>query len=431
MSDIISGSKEAIVSVWCLTYNHKDYIRDALNGFLKQRTDFRFEVFIYDDASDDGTSDIIREYVEKYPELFLYYRAAINKYGTQERVDTIEKLQREYLSGKYIAMCEGDDYWIDPNKIQQQVDYLESHSECVLVSHNARIVTAEGKENNDLRFRTITGNITEEELILSINGDIPSASFLMRRDIFFMKGFPKGPVGDGPRLLFAITKGKVFYENKMRSVYRYMINGSWSNRMKTDPGFALKNIIGYIVFLKKYDKYVGGKYREYIYKAISHVSMNAGLESYKGNDETCLDTLVDKVVNEEDLRVIGRLLPTIKLFISILHKGEDYGHIIKDYISKYERVYLFGNGKYSEYVKRVLCNMGITINGVLISGSGKDGDAVGIDSYEGDYETMGLIVALHPKWKDEVEQVLKGHSISHYYAPFWIEENMIFDDLAY
>ena len=104
-------SKGIVVSVACITYNHAPYIRQCLEGFLMQKTNFPIEIIVHDDASTDGTDDIIREYALKYPELFKVILQEENQYS--KGVDVLS-LVFERSAGKYIAFCEGDDYWTDP-----------------------------------------------------------------------------------------------------------------------------------------------------------------------------------------------------------------------------------------------------------------------------------------------------------------------------
>lgn len=114
-----------LVSICCLAYNHEAYVRECIEGFLMQKTNFAFEVLIHDDASTDNTAVIIREYEAQYPQIIKPIYQTENQYSKGVGVTRVYQFPR--AKGKYIAMCEGDDYWIDPLKLQKQVDFLESH----------------------------------------------------------------------------------------------------------------------------------------------------------------------------------------------------------------------------------------------------------------------------------------------------------------
>lgn len=119
-----------LVSICCITYNHAPYIRECLEGFLMQKTNFAFEILLYDDASTDMNQDIIREYHSKYPNLIKPILQKENQYSKGVKVGSFNF---DRAQGKYIALCEGDDYWIDPGKLQKQVDFLENNPECGMV----------------------------------------------------------------------------------------------------------------------------------------------------------------------------------------------------------------------------------------------------------------------------------------------------------
>lgn len=133
MSDVLP-----LVSICCLTYNHAAFIRKCLDGFLMQQTSFPVEILIHDDASTDGTDDIVKEYTAKYPDKIFPLFETENKYsnGYKGKMDITFNYSR--AKGKYIASCEGDDYWTDPLKLQKQVDFMESHTDYSVCFHAFR-----------------------------------------------------------------------------------------------------------------------------------------------------------------------------------------------------------------------------------------------------------------------------------------------------
>jgi len=129
--------QEPLVSICCLCYNHEPYIRECLDGFMMQKTNFTFEVLIHDDASTDNSVQIIREYESKYPDIIKPIYQTENQYSKGVGVTRVFQFPR--ARGKYIALCEGDDYWIDPMKLQKQVDFLEDNEEYGLIHTNFKI----------------------------------------------------------------------------------------------------------------------------------------------------------------------------------------------------------------------------------------------------------------------------------------------------
>lgn len=137
---------EPLVSIRCLVYNHEPYLRRCLDGFVMQQTSFPFEAIVHDDASTDGSAAIIREYAEKYPDIIKPIYETENQWGK----GTIRKAMDAVMNpkSKYIAICEGDDYWTDPHKLQLQVDFLESHPDYSLSVHDFKVF-----EDDSQKFR--------------------------------------------------------------------------------------------------------------------------------------------------------------------------------------------------------------------------------------------------------------------------------------
>ena len=177
-----------IVSIRCLAYNHKKYISRALDSFLSQRTSFPFEIIVHDDASTDGTTDIIREYEEKYPSIVKPIYEKENMYSKDW--NCVEKSIDACIKGKYVAICEGDDYWCDPLKLQKQVEFMERHSNCYLCTHNTKFHYVDGSKK-DHNFNA-WNEIRKLSLVdIFFGWNVHTSSYMIRSDVTYKPDFSR------------------------------------------------------------------------------------------------------------------------------------------------------------------------------------------------------------------------------------------------
>lgn len=151
------SNEDILVSVITLAYNHQNYIRQCIDGILMQKTNFKFELLIHDDASTDDTAAIIKKYEEAYPGLVKPIYQTENQYS--QGISIGPKFLYPKAQGKYIAECEGDDFWTDPLKLQKEVDILESDSSLVAVATNSEIVDKDGNQIHSETEGVVLGNI--------------------------------------------------------------------------------------------------------------------------------------------------------------------------------------------------------------------------------------------------------------------------------
>ena len=134
-------NNQCFVAIRCLVYNHEPYLRECLDGFVKQQTNFKFVAIVHDDASTDKSADIIREYEEKYPDIIKPIYETENQYSKQNgSLGQIVNTAIKATGAKYTALCEGDDYWTDPFKLQKQVDFLETNPRYSFCCHRFNIL---------------------------------------------------------------------------------------------------------------------------------------------------------------------------------------------------------------------------------------------------------------------------------------------------
>ncbi|HEY5462821.1 MAG TPA: glycosyltransferase [Hanamia sp.] len=209
-----------LVSIVCTTYNHQAYIKDALEGFVMQQTNFPFEIIVHDDASTDRTVEIIKEYELKYPGLFFNIYQETNQYSKGN--GDVGKIVYAAPKGKYVAMCEGDDYWTDPLKLQKQVDFLEQNKEYSLVCHDALILN---QIDNSSRLFYNSNNKKKHTFSTNDTFNVhlcPTASIVYRKlPDFLNEQLSKGRnTGDQMLIQLISLTGLIFRMDDVMSVYR-------------------------------------------------------------------------------------------------------------------------------------------------------------------------------------------------------------------
>jgi glycosyltransferase involved in cell wall biosynthesis len=225
----MTRNRDVVVSVCCITYNHKQFIAEAIEGFLMQKTNFPVEIIIGDDCSTDGASDVIKAYKEKYPDR-------INLISDNKNVGAHQNMQNviKACAGKYVALCDGDDYWTDPYKLQKQVDFLEQNPEYVICCHYTRVIDMGYKtlhvEPNPVPLvhtyqDLLVGKQTETKTATVVYHNIKEVNQIFDEswyfDIFAVDKLLK---------IFATYKTgrKIYVMPEVMSCYRNHLGGMWS-----------------------------------------------------------------------------------------------------------------------------------------------------------------------------------------------------------
>ncbi len=222
------------VSVYCTAYNHEAYIRDALDSFLAQKTDFPFEVLVTDDASTDGTTAILQEYQKKYPEIIRFFHQEKNLFS--QGIDVCQAVMVPNTRGQYVAFCEGDDYLTDPDKLRLQVEFLDAHPEYSACVHNTWYHWCDSDRPDELLVpEQGDRDVPFETVIRGLDKAFHTSAILARsefianppdyQDVAFSHGFSDYPMG----IRFTLA-GKVRFLDRPMSVYRLKSNDtSWSS----------------------------------------------------------------------------------------------------------------------------------------------------------------------------------------------------------
>lgn len=290
-----------MVSIRCITYNHGKFIRRALDSFLMQKVNFKYEIIIHDDASTDDTADIIREYESRYPEIIKAVYQKENQYSQGKNISIFfENLMR----GKYVAYCEGDDYWTCAEKLQLQVDYLEEHPECSFTFHNADIVNVDEEFQcvflpEDMLYSHVWQNndmVLEPYQIIEL-GFIPTASIVARTELVKKRvPFCKNQVcGDLPLRLFLAMHGNAYYINKTMSAYRTGNVNSVSGQAHLSKERVLKTVEGHIKILNGFNEYSNFKWSQHIEYDIARRKLRY-----------CINYMDDHLLEAKELRKLIR-----------------------------------------------------------------------------------------------------------------------------
>lgn len=246
--------REVKVVIRCLTYNHEPYIRDCLDGFVMQKTNFPFVAIVHDDASTDGTTQILKDYAEKYPNIIVPIYENENQWSKHD--GTIGRIMKDIIneySHTYVAACEGDDYWIDPFKLQKQVDFLENNQEYGMVCCSSKIYVQgvgmkEGSFGHEYRgFEDLLdGNYI-------YNASVLRKKTLEEKYDEEIGIHPEWKMGDWPRILHCAIVSKIGYIDEPMSVYRVLPNSaSHFNSFESFKAFNENSVAVAKFFIDKY-----------------------------------------------------------------------------------------------------------------------------------------------------------------------------------
>ena len=216
-----------MVSVVCDVYNHEPYLRQCLDGFVIQKTNFKIEVLVHDDASTDKSAEIIMEYTNKYPDIFKPILQQENQYS--RGVGIWKTYQFPRVAGKYVAICEGDDYWTDPLKLQKQVDFLESHPDFDMVRTDSNVYYQDTNITiNSVFGKKLFPNCEDTFVDYVVRPAwLATCSWLIRSPLGDYDNLPNDCFkGDLALMIYIAKRSKVKYLPEVTSVYRVLKNSA-------------------------------------------------------------------------------------------------------------------------------------------------------------------------------------------------------------
>lgn len=304
---------EIMVSVICTVYNHEKYLRKCLDGFVTQKTNFKFEVLIHDDASTDGSAGIIREYEEKYPDIIKPIYQTENQYSKGIKVS--QTFLYPLIRGKYLAFCEGDDYWCDENKLQKQFDVMENHPDCSICVHRVSLLENGIVLDKFIPDFKIDDNIIDNNMYIKLMMGgyyylFQTSSYFIRMSLFDYKNKPEfwvnSDVGDVPMILYCVSKGDLYYIDEVMSCYRNDSIGSWTNTVLKNASKMLEHTKKTLELFNSYDKYLDYKYTNNIKKIEEKIEFKISL--YENNSKESLKKkyrpFFNKLSNKEKTFVV-------------------------------------------------------------------------------------------------------------------------------
>lgn len=219
-----------LVAIHCLVYNHKPYLRDCFEGFVKQKTNFRYVAIVHDDCSTDGSAAIIREYEEKKPDIFRPIYETENQWRKHD--NSLERIMNDAIDAtgaKYVAMCEGDDYWTDPYKLQKQVDILEADETLMMCCTTCSVVDNHNQLLHAIRPGDVVKNNKQGCYTLRDffrdNHQYPTASMVYRNthieDVRAKHAHTENAfLGDWTLWICLLIYGDMYFLNEVTCAYR-------------------------------------------------------------------------------------------------------------------------------------------------------------------------------------------------------------------
>lgn len=411
------NKNNVLVSVCCITYNHEKYIRDALESFVNQKTSFSYEVIVHDDASTDSTAKIIQEYEKKYPEIIKPIYQKENQHSKNIRVTA--RFVYPQVKGKYMAFCEGDDFWTDPEKLQRQVEVLEKNRNCAICFNKVERTDASGKGLG--RFHPPDGvseGVIKSRDYMSFEAfprifstlAFQFSGCMVRKDLYgeylkdrsaFIDAFD---IGDLPLFLYMGLKGDAYYINRSMSCYRKMNSESFTGKMNKSKTAMVKHCETVIHGLEVFDEYSNFIAHDAIEKAIK----NRKFEIYKLKNDIC------SLKSEEMIDFYKSCGKQILTFDK---------ESVEKVAQKAEKVLIFGTGSFADWCTIFMEDQQINIAGYVVSD----------DRYKEDYfrdkevyrlseictwvapaDSIGIVIGTSYKYRDEIIEQLKNNGIGNY-----------------
>ncbi len=399
-----------MATVIVIAYNHEKYIGTALDSIIKQKTDFDFEVIAHDDASTDNTANIIREYAEKYPEIIVPICERENRMQKGELAHVLYS----DIRGKYFAILEGDDYWIDEEKLQKQVDFMEAHEDYSTCMHNVLRLNNETGETSLQEFFAEDGTYSSEgQIEAALSSSFQPINSCLFRSIY-MKSIPEffftEKVSDYIVRIHFANCGKSYAFKKPMSVYRISVHDSYMDKLRSDESFYNDYTLNTIKTLRLLDDFTERKYDDIFTRKIisDYYGFCSSIPEDAGLDKAANAGLDMRIVRECYSRLsVGYLAPEVEE----MSRSAKY-------------IFIYGISRLGKICEKQMKHAGITIEGFVVSdGILKPDEVDGIKVlYLGEvverYQRYGFVLGVQPINEKDIVAMLDKRGVKNYCNPY-------------
>ena len=401
------------VSIVCLTYNHGELLEKALQSFIAQETEFAFEIIVHDDASTDGTSKLLERYAALYPDIIKPIFQIENQYW---KCPIFLTYVLPRVRGEYIAICDGDDYWIDDKKLSKQVTFMDDNPECTLFIHNGYREYMENGKRESLNTFPSSGFYSHRENVMhGLGTDFPvSSSMLLRTSIledaptFFLKT----KALDYPLRQYCACKGSVFYSDEIMSVYRVNTPTSFMRKTRVDEVFYRKYTLEMIQFFEKYNVYTDGKFYPILKTKIASDYYGFCASYSKDDSAYFYDDIRESGIDADR---------AIEYYKKISVEYIDYR--IKELKENTDQLFIYGTSRLAN-----ICARQMKLNNVDFDGFAVSEGQIKVDTFEekrvfylGEIENIekcGFVIAVQPTNVHFLVDNLKAYKCNNYCIPY-------------
>ncbi|MBA6358117.1 MULTISPECIES: glycosyltransferase [unclassified Colwellia] len=289
------------ISVVCMTYNQEQYIKTAINSFLQQECDYKFEIIIHDDASTDTTTEIIKEYAENYPSIIRVIQQVDNKYSQKPTLPTLIALNN--TKAEYIALCEGDDYWISTNKLQCQYLAMQEHKSLCISFHSSQNIYPNGSFQVGVSLGDLNKICLLSTVIRGGGAYMPTASLMFKKELLesFNQVLANAPVGDFYMQVLGSAANGALYISGLESAYRKGNEGSWSESMSHSTEKKILKLLGqHKSSIKELADFIPAEHKRDLEYALMHEYYVGARIALFSKNYVLFQSLISKCKNSEE-----------------------------------------------------------------------------------------------------------------------------------